>query len=277
MRIPKKKARPDKGNIRITPRVLKFLRWVADGHKVSVDLVQILLVRLDFMEWVDDYTIKLDVQGLLLPETNEPLPAPARDYEVTKRRAYKWLSGLTQAGYLESGGPVMVGQPAWWNVTKKGLDLIGREYGYKDMSHYFYIHTWTCNFLRLWYDLWFARNNIDIYTLKTERVLWDETKGKNEAYPDLSYWFLDTYDTVDAELNEKRPTFQAREGHNDRYEAVMSAYRKLSSKRHYYYCPEKELKNISRWFKEDPAYSFLVLENRELENGTKYPPPPFSI
>lgn len=196
----KRKTRIDKGVPRITKRDIDVFGWIADGEKLSIDLLTILLAKL---------------QG------------GGRE-KVSLTRAYQWIGRHAKEGYAEYRAE-LVGKPGWVNIKKKGLVVAGRAYPETDKSIYWYNHVWACNFVRLWLEEWLQQEGYE-YQLITERQLRYETKNQLSFYPDMILKYADAHVTINVELTDKGVK---------RYEDLERTYRIGEYTGHWYFVPEK--------------------------------------
>lgn len=247
MPISKKKTRIDKGTLRLTSRDIKMFRWIGDMDQISIDLFQILLARLDAMEWLDDgYTVVLDVEKFLASKS------------LTVQRAYQMISRLSEHGYVEYTTP-WANRPGWLRLTKKAIELTGRSYKERDLSPLKFNHVWASNFVRLWFESWLAKEGYTQYEIKTSRMF---EQGLTDLYPDMTVRYGELFASIEVELTEKT--------HLIRYEKLKTAYRDMGFDVHFYFVPEKEGEKIKKHFARESAYKFLVLDGRTLDDGTKY-------
>lgn len=260
---------------KLTERDLKAFRVIGEMGRISLDLLQIWLPRLEHISWNDDGSIAVDLEGFLSfsEEIVETTPLlKRRSPSVSLTRVYQWVKPLVEAGLLVYDAKVLIGQKTMVGTTPDADALIGRKYLDKgSIPLHEYDHNWTVNFMRLWMELWLSKRGFATYTVKTERVKIAESGNTELVYPDFEVWFGDTHDAIEIETTKKG---------KERYQLKKRSYRAYPVDRKLYYCPAKKLELIKMEFAGEIGYYFLPLEfaddgmgqkvDRCLENGTKY-------
>lgn len=173
-------SRSDKGLILATERDLYCMRWTADQTAVSVDQAQRLLSRMP---------------GGQMKDQRAGLAASTVKDQITRWR---------HAGWIEYRR-ILVGQPGWMWVTKKGLQLVGWEDFYRAYvpSPVRLNHLYAVNQVRLALDT-------QGYLWKSEREYrMDLEAAKGEELGPIPDAIIERQDkgtiAVEVELTQKKP------------------------------------------------------------------------
>ena len=120
----RKRRRSDYGITKITERDLLVLRWVGEQYAVSIDHIGEILSRES--------------------ESKEKIKE-----EFLSPRAVRWVLTRWKKTGLVVCKKLLVEQPQWVWLTKKGLKEVGLSYGYQEPSVGKLIHHWHVNAVRL--------------------------------------------------------------------------------------------------------------------------------
>ncbi len=104
-----RKRRSDFGAVQTTERDLFILRWIGEMYAVQLDHVRLL--------------------GALKSENNDVVRAGNLSDSAVKNLYRRWI----RAGWVEKQ-KLLVGQPQWLWLTRKGLHHVGLDYPYREPS-----------------------------------------------------------------------------------------------------------------------------------------------
>jgi hypothetical protein len=208
-----KKPRSDKGTILWSPRDEYCLTWIAHQYAARLDQIQQLLSRFPGGELKDKR------KGL----------APT----TVKDQIRRW----TRAGWIEYER-VLVNQPGWAWITKKGLQAVDLDgfYRARPPSHSRLAHIFAVNQMRL-----LAESND--YVWKSERAYRAElsvAKGQSPGpIPDAIVTHPQTEDmAVEVELTAKKPDDLEKKIHTL---ASHSVDRRYVFSRIWFYVPDEKI------------------------------------
>lgn len=211
------KYRRDKGVILFSPRDRYCLEWIADQYAARLDQIQRLLSRRPMGQ------VKDERRGL----------APT----TVKDQIERWRN----AGWIEYQR-VLVGQPGWAWITRKGLQTIGWEdlYTARQPAHTRLNHIYAVNEVRMAADgrpdlTWKSERR---YRSELEKVEKGETSG---PIPDaLVTGEKGNVYAVEVELTQKKPADLER-----KLEALASAFNERDRFRFsviWVYVPDEKVK-----------------------------------
>src|ERR1700693_2519247 len=125
-----RKVRSDKGLVMATPRDLYCIAWIAEQYAARTDQIRMLLSRFPDKD-------KPFKDGVLMAET------------TVKDQLDRWK----RAGWMEYRR-VLVGEPGYAWVTKRGLQLVDLDdiYTAREPASTRFNHLYVVNQVRLWMD-----------------------------------------------------------------------------------------------------------------------------
>lgn len=120
----KQKRRSDYGRVVLTERDVRSLVWMGEQFAIRFDHLQILAGRLS--------------------ENPEALPAQGLSYQATYRISTRWV----KAG-LAVRKKILVGEPMWLWLTRRGIEQVGLELPYHQPAISRLAHIHAVNAVRL--------------------------------------------------------------------------------------------------------------------------------
>lgn len=222
----KRKPRKDKGMVLMTPRDEYCLQWIADQYAVRLDQIQMLLSR-----WP---------QGKLKNEQVGLAPTTVKD------QINRWQ----RAGWIEYQR-ILVGQPGWVWITKKGLQILDWDgiYTARAPAYTRLHHIFAVNLVRM------AEEERKGFTWKSEREYRAELEGaeKGERLGPIPDALITSGKggtiAVEVELTAKKPDELRR-----KLEALVGAYdgeNRLKFPTIWFYVPDEKLKVAVKRARED--------------------------
>lgn len=169
-----RKRRSDFGTSKTTVRDLVVLEWIGEQYAISGDHLQELLTR-------ESERKKKIREGKLSP------------------RAVRWvLQRWENNGWIERR-KLLVEQPQWIWLTKKGLKTVGLNYKYMEPSVSRLNHIWYVNAVRLHVE----RKKGSKAHWVSERQVMSQREGKRGHLVDSEVIYQDTQIATEVELVQK--------------------------------------------------------------------------